>query len=245
MPLTRKTPRLTLAEACSAAQSFLVHIEAPPSKVDEPADGIVEMVGSDYFARVRYDDAPVTQRAVLALLRHADDLDASPILFSVSGFTSSAVALGENITVALFEVSPIGDIASRTQAAHSLMPEERFEPPYKPEGYDEHEGDRPPGKWLPGQDGGIADHEWLDCPSCGTTHHPEANFCHKCGAGLARKNRIVPTAAPESDDEATRRLPIEARRRAKARERDGAGPRDTSSYRCRVCGSRDIAVGAD
>ena len=233
MPLNPNAPTLTLAESYSASQTFLVHIGAPPTVVAEPVDGIVEMVGGGYFSRLRYNDIPITQGAILALLKLTEDTDDAPVLFSASGFTGAAEVFGENLNVALFEVTPIGDIVPHSKAAHALMPTEPFEPPFPGNSVDE-ASDRPKGPWLPGVNSEIADHEWLDCPSCGTTHHPTANFCHKCGADLTRKSRVVPTARADESATPSQALPIEPRRRAKA-----------SSYRCRVCGSDDVEFVAD
>ena len=193
MPVKRRAPILSFAEAYHAAQTFLVHIGATPTHIDEPADGIAEFEGNGYFSRLRYDDAPVTQGAILALLKHIEGDDSIPILFSASDFTGAAEVFGENLNVALYAITPIGDMHPRSPAAHQLLPHARFEAPFAPV-VDEEELDRPPGIWMPGQSSGVADHEWLDCEVCGTTHHPEANFCHRCGASLSRKNRVVPTA---------------------------------------------------
>jgi hypothetical protein len=239
MPLKRKAPRLAFAEAYHAAQSFLVHLDMAPSRVDEPADGIVELVSDEYFARLRYDDTPVSQGAILALLKIVENKDLIPILFSASGFTGAAEVFGENLNVALFSIDAEGDAIPRSPAAHQLMPHERFEPPFAVVDENDPNLDRPAGVWLPGQsEDGIADHEWLDCPVCGTTHHPEANFCHRCGAGLARKTRVSPTVTRRGGAMAKAPAPpIEMRRQAGTHRHS-----ETHSMRCRNCGSDDIEV---
>lgn len=240
MPLKRRAPSLSFAQAYHAAQSFLVHIGATPTRLDEPADGIVEFEGNGFFGRLRYDDAPLAQGAILGLLRQIEDDEGTvtPILFSATGFSGAAEVFGENLDVALFTIAPSGDMLPRSPSAHHLMPAERFEPPFAPEEPEE-DGDRPPGVWLPGQSG-IADHEWIDCTVCGTTHHPEANYCHKCGASLVRKQRVIPTARRRGTLQSGGTAPIESRRQMstqRPRSHDHAG-----AMRCRNCGFSDIDV---
>ena len=239
MTVKRKSPSLTFAQAYHAAQTFLVHIGATPERLDEPADGIVEFEGNGFLSRLKYDDIPVKQGAILGLLKMAEGQGKTPILFSATNFTGAAEVFGENLNVALFTITSHGDMSPRSPAAHQLMPGEQFEAPFAPE-VPEEEQDRPAGVWIPGQSG-IQDHEWLDCQVCGTTHHPEANFCHRCGASLVRKNRINPTeskrrAAFQSN---TPPPPLEVRRQANRRR-----PHD-DGLRCRTCGSIDIEVLAD
>ena len=236
----RIAPRLTLSESYSAAQSFLVHIGAAPHRVDEAADGIVEMEGGGFFSRLRYDDAPITQAAVLALLKTAEGSDASPVLFSATGYSGSAEVFDEHLNVALFSVDRYGGITPHTPAARHLMPTEPFEAPFMPTDADSADITGPRGVYRPGQSG-ILDHEWLDCPVCGTTHHPEANFCHRCGGSLSRKNRIDPTARSDSST-ASRgaNATAEGRRRAKTQPRRSE-MKDTA-MRCRICGSHDVEV---
>ncbi len=129
----------------------------------------------------------------------------------------------------------------RSPAAHALMQGESFDPPFAAT-TNEEDTDRPAGVWMPGQSG-IQDHEWLDCQECGTTHHPEANFCHRCGASLTRRNRVVPTAAKTrvSFQSSTTPPPLEVKRRAATLSRDRAHDH-TDSMRCRNCGSDDIEI---
>ena len=188
---------------------------------------------------MRYDDAPITQGAILALLKYVEGRDKAPILFSASDFSGAAEVFGENLNVALFAITKLGDMEPRSPAAHAMMPTERFEAPFAPVAREE-DLDRPPGVWMPGQTG-IADHEWLDCQVCGTTHHPEANFCHRCGASLARKNRVIPTSRRHTTLEtATTTPPVGVRRRDAAQA--SAEHDHPSSMRCRNCGSTDIDV---
>ncbi len=236
----RRAPSLTFSETYHAVQSFLVHIGATPTELDEPADGIVAFSGGGFWSRLRYDDAAVTQGAILALLNSIDDDSATPALFSATGFTGSAEVFGENLNVALFNVAPTGDMVPRSPAAHNLMPVEPFEPPFGTTSNEE-DLDRPPGVWMPGQSG-IADHEWIDCQVCGTTHHPEANFCHRCGASLVRRNRVVPTAKTRASfQSSTTPPPLEVQRRAATLSRERLHEH-TDAMRCRNCGSDDIEI---
>ena len=239
MPVKRSAPRLTLAEAYQAAETFLVHIGATPSRLEEPLDGIVEFEGSGYFSRLRYDDAPVAQAAVLALLKQIEGRDQTPILFSASGFSDSAEVFADNVNVALFSMTEIGDVEARGRAAQHLLPSKRFEPPFAPSA--DEDADRPPDTSMQGQSA-IADHEWLDCPTCGTTHHPDANFCHRCGAGLSRKNRVDPTTRRRKLDMADAPDPVEVRNRAAAQAGTAESHGRTGTLRCVNCGSLDIEM---
>lgn len=240
MPRKRTAMSLTFAEAYHAAQTFLVHIGATPTSLDEPADGIVEFQGAGFISRLRYDNAALTQGSLLALLKTAEESGETPILFSASGFTGSAEVFGENLKVALFSITETGDMHPFSAAARQLAEGLPFDPPFADAEPDE-DLDRPPGVWMPGEDSGVADHEWIDCETCGTTHHPDANFCHKCGASLARKNRLNPTSKGKSSA-ASR--PAGAPREVRQRTAPATNGRHEhpDSMRCRNCGSDDIEV---
>ncbi len=240
MSVKRKAPSLTFAEAYHAAQTFLVHIGAAPERLDEPADGIVEFEGNGFVSRLKYDDTPVKQGAILGLLKTTEGRGNTPILFSATSFTGAAEVFGENLNVALFTITSHGDMNPRSPAAHHLMPREQFDAPFVPV-VPEEEQDRPAGVWMPGQTG-IQDHEWVDCQVCGTTHHPEANFCHRCGASLTRKNRIDPTEPRQRAvyQSSTTPPPLEVRRTGATRA--ARGRRHDDDLRCRNCGSTDIEV---
>ncbi len=239
MPRQRAGSSLTLSEAYHAAQTFLVHIGATPDKVNEPVDGIVEFEGRGYFSRLRYDDEPVIQAAVLGLLKQVEEQDKTPILFTATGFSSSAELVGDRMDVALFSIMPDGDMKARTRSAQNLMTAEPFEPPFA-DALKDRKTDGTSSIWMAGH-GALPDHEWVDCPSCGTTHHPDANFCHRCGASLARKNRVDPTALRrDSPDGADAPDQDATRSRAPAHIVAAGSPGDVATMRCRNCGSHDI-----
>lgn len=239
----RSPPALSFSEAYHAAQSFLAHIDAAPSRLEEPADGIVEFIGDHYHGRLRYDDAPLTQAAILAFLKSTEESDKRvSILFSASGFTSSAELFGENLHVALFSIGAIGDILPISSAAHQLSPAEQFEPAFA-QAIDEEEQDGRSGDGLAGEASGIADHEWLDCEVCGTTHHPEANYCHRCGTSMTKRSRAMPAARARASLESSTTPPLEVRKRATAtRPASEAADVPDSNMRCRNCGSHDVEV---
>lgn len=83
-----RTPRLSLAEAYHAAQSFMVHIGAIPTRVDEPVDGIVELEGDEFIARIKFDHEAIGQGAILALIKVAGDHQGIHVMFSLTGFLS-------------------------------------------------------------------------------------------------------------------------------------------------------------
>ncbi len=239
MPRKQTGSSLSFSEAYHAAQTFLVHIGATPVNLNEPVDGIVEFEGGGYFSRLRYDDAPVVQAAVLGLLKQVEEQDRTPILFTATGFSGSAELVGDRLNVALFSIMPDGDMKACTRSAHNLMPTEPFEAPFA-DALQDPEADRQSGVWRPGQHA-LADHEWVDCPSCGTTHHPDANFCHRCGASLARKNRVDPTARrPNGRDGADAPDPDEIRSEVPAHIGGAGSLGDAATMRCRNCGSHDI-----
>ena len=129
------SPRLSLAEAYLVAQSFLSHIRAVPSRVEEPVDGIVELEGAGMLSRVKYQRSPIGQGAIIALLKAADGMDVDLALFSVTGFTGSAVSFASNRAVALFDLTVGGDVLPVTTAAHAMMIEDPFMSPLGTSGY--------------------------------------------------------------------------------------------------------------
>ena len=240
MPLKRTAPRLSFAEAYHAAQSFLAHLGEAPSRLDEPADGIVDLESGELFSRLRYDDTPIGQGGILGLLKATEGMEKIPILFSASGFSGSAEVFGKNLHAALFSITTEGDIVPRSPAAHHLMPIEPFDPPFAELAENDPEQSRPDGVWIPGESAEeIADHEWIDCPACGTTHHPEANFCHRCGATLATKRRLSPASAGRRRKPPKAVVPPSDRAEPRGETHEHPGPR---TMRCRNCGSDDVEV---
>ena len=228
-------PTLSLAEAYHAAQTWLIHAGAVPERVDEPVDGVIEMEGGGLFSRIRYDRLKVGQAAILALLKHVAETDLSPVLFSVSGYSDSAQAFGENHAVALYTIDSTGDVIPHTAAARLLMPQEEFIPPFSAAGEDHYvvvmegiEEEEPPEEEYV-EELATDRGSWKDCPNCGTSHHADASFCVTCGADLTK--RVVHLKP----------------RPSQAPRREGGTPVPESptgrpTLRCRTCGSHDIEL---
>ena len=125
------TPRLSLAEAYHAAQSFMVHVGAIPTRVDEPVDGIVELEGDEFMARIKFDHKPIGQSAILALIKMAGNQDGILIMFSLTGFTESAHEMAESHGVALFVIDVAGDMTAMSSTAKAMMPDEPFIAPFR------------------------------------------------------------------------------------------------------------------
>jgi ribosomal protein L37E len=219
---------LSLAESYIIAQSFLNHIKAAPSRVDEPVDGVVELEGAGTFSRVKYDRVPLTQGAVLALLRAAGDSGNNLVLFSPSGFTHAALSVAEAHYVALFQVHPDGSVEPITSAARLAVPAEPFLSPLATTGWESADPTEQPGEDATSEAGNedqpkvTGSQRWRDCPRCGTSHHRDARTCASCGTDLRKRLSKLGAKAKKTS--------------ADAAALGGA------TLRCRSCGSRDIEV---
>jgi hypothetical protein len=230
------SPRLSLAEAYLVAQSFLGHIRMVPSRVEEPVDGIVELEGAGLLSRVKYQRSPISQGAVLALLKAGDGRDDQLALFSVTGFSDAAVQFAANRTVALFDLTADGDVIAVTNSAHAMMIDEPFTSPLSAAGptfdavsFDtapSDEANEPfllePATKTPKE---APAPSWRECPQCKTNHHESAQFCAACGTDLTRR-----TSSLLARDASTgaRSIPKPA----------VGGP----TLRCKTCGSHDIEL---
>ena len=231
-------PRLSLAEAYHAAQSFMVHLGAIPTRVDEPVDGVVELEGDEFVARIKFDHQPIGQGAILALIKVAGDHEGVLIMFSLTGFTESAHELAESHGVALFLVDVAGDMTAVSSSAKAMMTEEEFVAPFVDPGVVAFPVDDPEAPLE--DDVPILDHEWLDCPNCGTTHHPSANYCASCGTAIVR--RSGPARKPSARAMGHRAAPTRQEPPSPgARSVPDAEP-GRPSLRCRTCGSHDIEL---
>ena len=210
------TPPLTIDEASDAVVHWLTQTAWEDVSVEAAADGLVEFGGQNLVARLRWDSAAVSQAAVLALLRAQED-DERLILFSVSGFTPGADALATAQGVALFDLGPDGSAKPIGTVAERLVP--RIEPtPAFP--HRVAEAPVPQAFGAAHEVLSAADREqtdWRDCPSCGATHHPKANFCAACGTDLTTETDTKPAT------------PV-------------AAAQTRPSLRCRTCGSHDIEL---
>jgi len=235
------TPRLSLAEAYLVAQSFLGHIRAVPSRVDEPVDGIVELEGGGLLSRVKYDKVPIGQGAVLALLKAGQGHDVDLCLFSVTGFAHSAISFADSRAVALFNLTPQGSVEPVTTAARILMPREPFDSPLAVPVFAEHEEEIAAN--LPDPELGIPKDErltprerdrWRDCPRCGTRHHQDSRFCASCGNDLTK--RVHTLHSPTGPKQVT--APSPSGMGIPVPPQANGGP----TLRCRTCGSQDIEL---
>jgi hypothetical protein len=233
------SPRLSLAEAYLVAQSFLGHIRSVPSRVEEPVDGIVELEGAGLLSRVKFQRSPISQGAVLALLKAADGRDAQLALFSVTGFTDAAIQFAANRTVALFDLTAEGEVVPITNGAHAMLTEEPFVSPLSPIGpqvkgfpfaeplEDDEDEDHPffaaPATKAP--HGDATSPPWRECSQCGAKHHQSAEFCAACGTDLTRRTSAL---LHRNGSPAGRSVPKPAR----------GGP----TLRCKTCGSFDIEL---
>jgi len=228
------SPRLSLAEAYLVAQSFLGHIRAVPSRVEEPVDGIVELEGAGLLSRVKYQRSPISQGAVLALLKAAEGSDLHLVLFSVTGFSDAAIQFAATRAVALFDLTADGDVVPITTAAHAMMIDEPFVSPLDASGYGFEEE-----VFEPSEDEGkdfflfepatktpteLPAASWRECPQCNTKHHKSAQFCASCGTDLTKRSSALLHETVSSG----RSVP-----------RAAAG---APTLRCKTCGSHDIEL---
>lgn len=237
-------PRLSLTEAYHATQRWLDHIGLRTVNIKEPADGVVELHSTTHVARIRIDTGPVSQGAVLALIRASQEDGLTPLLFSATGYSNGGISFGASQNIGLFDLDQDGDIVPMNTVARQLMPEEALEPAFttpieaveaeKPISYfevptleDEVEDVAPVEEVV--EEGGA---EWRKCPSCGQTHHPSTRLCASCGMDLSTRSTgqlLGPTGHPAV---------IPKRAPGPSNPPPQGGP----SLRCNTCGSNDIAL---
>ena len=225
------TPQLTLDEAYQAAYLWLDFIGEPPTKISEPADGLVELESDLMLARVRWSRTPINQSAILAMLRVASAAERRAV-FSVTGYTPGAVALADTQGVALFSVDSLGQISADNAHGLSIMPTEEAPPPFTPRAEPEPKYESSPQpQYRPVE---YDPDEWLDCPNCGITHHYKVNFCASCGANLHEHDDEAADPAAQAKQEVTdvhsSAQPVPS------------GQSSGTHLRCRVCGSTEIEL---
>lgn len=216
--------QLSLDEAYQAAFLWFDHKGEPPLEITEPAHGSVQLVTETTFARVRWATDRAGQSSVLAVLKAVTD-GKRVAMFSTSGYTTGAVSVAESQGVALYAFDSFGVAHPRTTHARSLEPDTPPHPPFAPEEIIEEQDDSWATHTVPTPDADQADGEgketeqqiaidpddWTDCPSCGTTHFKNAEYCRSCGTHLS-------TGVRHAHDTST----------------SGQG------LRCRTCGGSDI-----
>ncbi|HEX9855299.1 MAG TPA: zinc ribbon domain-containing protein [Acidimicrobiia bacterium] len=223
-------------EAYHAVHRFMVHIGATPERIQEPTDGVVELLGGGYLARVRIDENPVTQTAVIALLRALEGYpDLEALLFCPMGFSEGAVAFANSRKIALFDLTIEGEVIGVSVRARAMMPSEPLGPAFHDFMFedDEQEGvsaGHPEETHTPPEDD-----PWLACPNCGTENHRKARYCASCGVDMDA--RVV--LAPVQPGPKPRPGQVVATTQATPVSRPTAtGP----TLRCRTCGSHDIEL---
>ncbi len=191
---TPQDNQLTLDQAYQATYLWLDHIGDPPVNISEPAHGSVELHTDTAFVRVRSSEGPVEQSSVLALLRAAEK-GKKLLLFSPSGFSPGALSIAETQGIGLFTLDSHGRALAETTHARTIAPDTEPDPPFAP--LDTHDEEEAFWSYTPppsveddpedqeGIDAGAQD--WSDCPSCGTTHYRNANFCKECGTSMQVK----------------------------------------------------------
>ncbi|MHA6695774.1 hypothetical protein [Homoserinimonas sp. A520] len=92
--------------------SVQIHSETEERAVD------IESQGG--YALVRHDAAPVTL-PVAQQVRGIDGIHSDALLYSLNGFTSSALAFGEERDVALFRYSADGTLKAQSSSARRLL----------------------------------------------------------------------------------------------------------------------------
>ncbi|MFQ5553951.1 MAG: hypothetical protein ACE5GC_01110 [Acidimicrobiia bacterium] len=235
-------PQLGLTEAYHVANRWLTHAGATPRAIEEPVDGIVELIGQGFHARIRIDTSPLGQGAVLAVIRAVEDTTSVRlVLFSVTGFTNGALVFADTQGVALFDLTAEGDVVPRNTHARTLLPGDPLEPAFA----------MPPAPVLDLDSAVVEEHDehaqegvsWKDCPRCGATHHHRSNFCASCGAdlhvrlsvlGLDPGTNIPPPGKLESRGQAV----AQTAKGQPVPRQEGARP----TLRCRTCGSPDIEL---
>jgi hypothetical protein len=235
-------PRLSLTEAYHATQRWLDHIGLRTVNIKEPADGVVELRSNTHVARIRINSGPVSQGAVLALLRASQDDGLTPLLFSATGFSNGAIGFGASQNIGLFDLDEEGDILPMNTVAKQLMPDEQLEPAFATP-IEAVEAEAPVSYFeVPSMEDEVDEVEapedadtgsgWRTCPRCGQTHHPSTRMCASCGMDLTKRSGgqlLGPTGQPAV-------VPRHAPGPSNAPR--PAGP----TLQCRTCGSHDIEL---
>lgn len=225
-PVSETTP-LGMTEAYHTAQQWLAFVGEPTTRIEDPTDGVLQLYTARHMVRIRVDDEPAGQGAVIAMLRAAaelDDLDVA--MFSPTGYNPSALEFAEMRNIALFTLTHLGGVVGETVAARAMMPKKEFVPVFSERanrpGLDDEvevaeETDGSSGADEPGV-------EWVVCTRCGAQQHPELALCAVCGSDLSVSEETEPAAIDEAAIHGTPAPPI------------------LTSLRCNSCGSHDIEL---
>lgn len=223
------TPQLNLDQAYQAAFLWLDHIGQTPTSISEPADGVIELSTPEVVARIRWSRTPITQGAVLAMLRQTET-SVKRLLFSVTGFSPGAVSLADTQGVALYAIDADGHVTAVNAHGISLMPPKSPQPPFVPNQKKDDLVGVPVVTTSP-ENMEYDVSEWLNCPRCGLTHHAKSNFCMNCGADLHLSR------PPEQEGPKPALRPRSHKKKSKSTE-----DRSKPYLQCRTCGSDDIEL---
>ena len=202
----------------------------------------MELRSNTHVARIRINSGPVSQGAVLALLRASQEDGLTPLLFSATGYSNGAIGFGASQNIGLFDLDEEGDILPMNTVAKQLMPEEALEPAFATP-IEAVEAEAPISYFeVPAMEDEVDETEtpedadaqagWRTCPRCGQTHHPSTKMCASCGMDLTVRSggqllgpkgqpAVVPRRAPGPSNT----------------------PRPSGTYlQCRTCGSHDIEL---
>lgn len=170
---------LTIDQAYQAAYLWMFHVGEPPTEIVERGSQAVELRSAGLSAFVRVPDRPLNQRTVLAVLATESD-GRERIIFSVSGFTPSAISIAEAQGVALFALGGDGGARPRNGRASALASPDEPPAPFAVAAQDEDMA-LSAANWGPSE---FSADEWVDCPGCGTNQHHTLDACRLCGASL-------------------------------------------------------------
>lgn len=225
-PVSNITP-LGMTEAYHTTQQWLGFVGEPTTRIEDPTDGVLQLYTARHMVRIRVGPDPAGQGAVIAMVRAAAEIDDLEVaMFSPTGYNPSALEFAEIRGIALFTLTPLGDVLGETVAARAMMPDRKFIPAFSERALAAEEASI-------GEDGASQDHagdeiaaaiEWTRCPRCAVAQHPNLDVCAACGAEL--------------DPEATEHGPDVG----DAALHGASSPEITYSLRCNSCGSHDVEL---
>jgi hypothetical protein len=206
--------------------------------VDEPVDGVIELQSDEFIARVKYENDHVGQGALIALIKTAGHEPRIRMLFSATGFSSSTQGMAETHAIALFDIDLEGGMVPHSTSARAMMPRQAFVAPFAdPTVVSFPEDGANPFAFTPDMER-IEDDEWLECPTCGTTHHPDANFCATCGGSVIARGELgLRNASGKAVGD--RALPTNPNSSGDPVPTPAVG---APQLKCRTCGSHDIEL---
>ncbi len=115
--------QLSLDEAYEATFHWFDAFGEIPTEISEPTDGVIELRSDTLLTRIRWSPSPVSQGAVLAILRAAGAEDRRLVIFSTSGYSPGARSLAETQNVALYDLDAKGVASPVTSVARNLQPD--------------------------------------------------------------------------------------------------------------------------